>query len=154
MSLTPKQEKFAQLVAWDGLSQTVAYRQVYATGNMKPETVWNNAYVLMQHNDVSARVAELRQPLEAQAVVSTNETLTILKGIAENGRRDSDRIAACDKILKTLGAYRGNSRDHDKPGPVTHVTVVLASGTSETLEVQAPHVVDSECQVLPEDSAN
>ena len=104
MALTPKQEKFARLIALEGLNQSDAYRQSYNAGNMLRTTVNRKAHDLANNGKVTARVLELREPLDAQAVVNTDETLTILKGIAENGRRDSDRVAACVKILKTLGA--------------------------------------------------
>ena len=53
--LTAKQDKFARLVA-EGKTQADAYREAYNASNMKPETIQNSAYKLMQNGELSARV--------------------------------------------------------------------------------------------------
>lgn len=63
MALTPKQERFAQLVA-EGKTQADAYRGAFDTKpTTKPETIQNSAYKLMTDPDISARVEELRKPI-------------------------------------------------------------------------------------------
>jgi phage terminase small subunit len=63
MALTPKQERFAQLVA-EGKTQADAYRGAFDTKpTTKPETIQNSAYKLMADPDISARVDELRKPI-------------------------------------------------------------------------------------------
>ena len=55
MSLTPKQEKFIQGIVSGKLSQREAYKQAYNATKMKDETIDNNAYKLMQNNEVLTR---------------------------------------------------------------------------------------------------
>lgn len=63
MALTPKQERFAQLVA-EGKTQADAYRGAFNTKpTTKPETIQNSAYKLMADPVISARVDELRKPI-------------------------------------------------------------------------------------------
>lgn len=63
MALTPKQERFAQLVA-EGKTQADAYRGAFDTKpTTKPETIQNSAYKLMADPVISARVDELRKPI-------------------------------------------------------------------------------------------
>lgn len=63
MALTPKQERFAQLVA-EGKTQADAYRGAFDTKpTTKPETVQANASRLMADSNISARVDELRKPI-------------------------------------------------------------------------------------------
>ncbi len=124
--LTAKKEKMI-LGIFNGLSSSDAYKQAYNTGNMLPATISNNAYKLMQSNDVVTRLKELREPLEASRVINVTKILSILEKIAESAPKDTDRIAASDKILKAAGAYRNERQE--APVQVTHVTVILASET-------------------------
>lgn len=66
MSLTPKQEKFAQEVA-SGKSQADAYRAAFNCANSKPETVIQSASRLMADPNISARVGQLKAQLSEKA---------------------------------------------------------------------------------------
>ena len=78
MSLTPKQEKYVQgLVA--GLSQRQAYIQAYSTKNMKDATIDNNAYKLMQNNEISTRYNELMEEHKSKALWTREEAVNKLK---------------------------------------------------------------------------
>ena len=58
MELTPKQERFAQLIALVGLNQSDAYREAYNVGiDTSGPTVNQNAYRLMQHAEIALRIA-------------------------------------------------------------------------------------------------
>lgn len=57
--MTPKQEHFARLYVETG-NASEAYRQAYNAENMKPETVTNEAYKLLQSPDISAMVDDLK----------------------------------------------------------------------------------------------
>ena len=76
--LTPKQEKYVQgLVA--GLSQRQAYIQAYSTKNMKDTTIDNNAYKLMQNNEISTRYNELMEEHKSKALWTREEAVNELK---------------------------------------------------------------------------
>ena len=62
MGLTPKQERFAQLVA-GGTNQSDAYRKAYDAKRMKAATVHRNAAALMRNNKIATRVAEIKEPV-------------------------------------------------------------------------------------------
>ena len=64
--LTPKREKFAQLVA-QGFTQADAYRQTHGTTTARQATVWNDAHVLASVPEVAARIEALRAIASAQA---------------------------------------------------------------------------------------
>jgi hypothetical protein len=64
--LTPKREKFAQLVA-QGFTQADAYRQTHATTTTRQATVWNDAHMLASVPDVAARIEALQAIATAQA---------------------------------------------------------------------------------------
>ena len=91
--LTPKQEKFSQSVA-SGKSQADAYRLAYNAGNMKEETVWSNASVLMADNKVSARVDEIRKPIVESAQLTLEQHLKDLLRLREEAVKDSKWSAA------------------------------------------------------------
>lgn len=58
--LTEKQEKFAQAVGVEGVSQSEAYRRVYSAGNMKEKAIWIEACRVAKTPSVAARIAELK----------------------------------------------------------------------------------------------
>jgi len=59
MALTQKQEAFViKYIECD--NATEAYRCAYNTENMKEPTIGNNAYQLMRHNGIAAKIKDLR----------------------------------------------------------------------------------------------
>ena len=87
MTLTPKQEAFAQNVA-SGMTQADAYRNSYNAENMKPETIWSNASQLMSDTKVLQRVEEL------QAKGAEIAALTLAKHLARLEELSRDAQAA------------------------------------------------------------
>lgn len=87
MKLTPKQEKFALVVATgyhqDGTkkSQADAYRDCYSTSNMTDKSVWELASTLMSNPKVSSRVNELKEKVVNKAVVDAAYVLNRLHEI-------------------------------------------------------------------------
>lgn len=61
--LTPKQEAFCQAIA-SGKSQIDSYRAAYDADKMKDATIANNAYKLMQNNDITTRISAIKKSLE------------------------------------------------------------------------------------------
>jgi phage terminase small subunit len=97
MALTPKQERFAQLVA-EGKTQADAYRGAFDTKpTTKPETIQANASRLMADSNISARVDELRKPI-IEAVGITLEShlkdLMTLRNLAVKNNQINAAITA------------------------------------------------------------
>jgi flagellar basal body P-ring protein FlgI len=102
MSLTPKQEAFAQAVA-SGMTQADAYRSAYSTNNQKPETVQNNAYMLMQNSEVSARVEELRAEVAQLHLWTREDSIRALKSVIA----EPDKVSDITSAVKELNAMHG-----------------------------------------------
>ena len=78
--LTPKREKFCQEMAKLG-NQRHAYKKAFNCKNMKDETIDNNAYKLMQNNEIKTRIQELSGKIESKNIADAQEiqeTLTKL----------------------------------------------------------------------------
>lgn len=84
--LTPKREKFCQEMAKLG-NQRHAYKKAFNCQNMKDETIDNNAYKLMQNNEIKTRIQELSDKIESKNIADAQEiqeTLTkLLRGEIE-----------------------------------------------------------------------
>lgn len=106
MTLTPKQERFAQEVA-SGKSQADAYRAAFnVKPDTKPSTCQANASRLMANTAIAARVAEL-QAAAAERVLwtmedSLNVLATIAKGLDEDAK-PSDKVNAVKAINAMIG---------------------------------------------------
>lgn len=76
--LTPKQEKFCIKYSECG-NASEAYRYAYQADNMKPETVNNKAFGLLQKGEIGARVEELRRVNQHLSEVKRADILARLK---------------------------------------------------------------------------
>lgn len=118
MSLTPKQERFAQCIA-DGMSQSDAYRESFdVRPTTKPESVQVSACRLMADPNVTLRVQFLKQQLSEKALWSREDSVRTLAEIAlKQGEhaKDSDRVAA----VKALNSMHGwdAAQKHELSGP-------------------------------------
>ena len=112
MALTPKQEAFCQAIA-DGLSQADAYRSAYKAEKMKPESVQNTAYQLMQNLEVSSRVKELKGALENKMLwtreQSINKAIEAIEMASNNG-----------KPLEILKGVEVLNKMHGYDAPIKH----------------------------------
>lgn len=108
MTLTVKQEAFAQAVA-SGMSQSDAYRASFKVRPMtKPESVNQSASAMMANVNVSSRVAELRKPVVEAAQITLKghlERLSTLSAAAEASGQMSAAIAAEVARGKASGLY-------------------------------------------------
>lgn len=77
MSLTPKQEKFAQCIA-DGMSQADAYRTAYSAGKMSDGALHVEASKLMDNPKIALRLSELRGKLEKKALWTREMSVSAL----------------------------------------------------------------------------
>jgi hypothetical protein len=103
VSLTPKQEKFAQCIA-DGMSQADAYRSAFdVRPTTKPETVVQMASRLASDRNVSARVEELKAALSAKALWTREDSVRTLIGVIQGDGKASDTVSA----VKELNAMHG-----------------------------------------------
>ena len=87
MSLTTKQELFIQGLI-KGYSQREAYKMAYNCENMKDSTIDNNAYKLMQNNEISTRYQELLNEQKQKALYTREEAVNDLIWLKEKARED------------------------------------------------------------------
>lgn len=110
--LSPKQERFAELIA-QGMSQSDAYRQtVRVRKNTKPESVWCEASKLMANPMVQQRVEELREAAREAARdqhIITVEKLTQMTMAAYDMamKEGNAQSAAAIKAAEFLGKLHG-----------------------------------------------
>ena len=104
MKITAKQEKFAQCVA-DGKTQADAYRAAFACSKSKPETIQNNASILMKNSEVAARVKELRDKLASKALWTREDSVNTLKDVlSDPDAKASDKTGAV-KVLNEMHGF-------------------------------------------------
>ena len=105
--MTPKQEQFARLYVETG-NASEAYRQIYNTDNMKPETVTNEAYKLLQNPDISAMVDDLKAEARQRHAVTVGDLLHELEqaraaALAAPTPQSSAAVSATMGKAKMLG---------------------------------------------------
>ena len=74
MSLTPKQEKFAQNVA-KGMTFSDAYRNSYDASKMVDETVHKRASELAQKGEIAGRIDKLKEQLSERQLWSREDSI-------------------------------------------------------------------------------
>lgn len=105
MSLTAKQEAFAQNVA-SGMTQADAYRAAYNAAKMKPSTVQVKASELIADGKVAGRVKELKDDLAKKQLWTREMSVKALAKayqIAEQAGNSSGMTGA----VKELNAMHG-----------------------------------------------
>lgn len=130
--LTPKQERFAQLVA-SGETGAGAYRKTYAVRKgTKPETVHQSACRLLADPNVSARVEELRKPVIRKAQVTLEGHLDDLKRLREEARKKGQLSAAISAEVARGKASGVHVEHHRHSGAIG--TYDLTQLTNEQLD--------------------
>ena len=133
--LTSKQLRFCDAII-SGLNQTDAYKAAYDTENMLPATISNNAYMLMNHSDITANIQAQRDSILASV------TLTKERAISEamtnlSMARDLAQIGPANQSLKLAAEFSGLTQSVQSSAQlVTQVTVVLNRGT-DTVAIEA-----------------
>jgi glucose-6-phosphate dehydrogenase assembly protein OpcA len=89
IELPYKQERFAQGVV-KGLTQADAYRAAYRAQNMKADTIHQAASRLMADSKVTARLAELRQPVAERVDMSIHAHVSRLAKIRDAAMEAGD----------------------------------------------------------------
>ena len=106
-NLTPSQELFAHLVITEP-NNSAAYRLAYNAENMKASTVGREAYKLVRHPKVSAKIRELRAELQKRLGWNTDQLVNMQGNIFESAYVAGDwgqATAALREIAKLVGAY-------------------------------------------------
>lgn len=104
--LTPKQERFAQAIALDGLNYTDAYKAAYNTDNMSDKTVNEKASLLKDNDKVRARINELREESMSPKVMSAKKRKERLTEIIDDPDIDINaKLKAIDLLNKMDGEY-------------------------------------------------
>ena len=102
--LTAQQEKFAQAIALEDMSQADAYRSAYNTSKMTDEVIWVKASELANSGKVSVRIAELREQAMTPKVMNAQKRREKLTELAES---DDPNVSmkAIDLLNKMDGEY-------------------------------------------------
>jgi phage terminase small subunit len=124
MALTAKQEGFAQNIV-DGLTKLESYRRAYDTDKMSEPVMSNEASKLISNRDVSVRIQQLRDQLAERLLFPRIERLEVLKGIAQGGERDGDKINAIKVFSEMLGDNAPQKVAIEHSGETTQKTVVF-----------------------------
>lgn len=152
MSLTRKQEAFAQAVA-SGLNLTDSYRLAYnPSPSSLPSTVHDNAYTLSKHTGVAPRIEELRRIIQLAAEkelgwdqrILVREAKTNLDMARTGGWRG---VSAANGALEIIGRATGllSDKPREVAPVITRVVVVLDRGVDR--EGRAQRVVGAEYEV-------
>ena len=117
--MTPKQEHFARLYVETG-NASEAYRQAYNAENMKPETVTNEAYKLLQSPDISAMVDDLKAEARQRHRVTVDDLLHELEqaraaALAAPTPQSSAAVSATMGKAKMLGLLVDKAEIQVKP---------------------------------------
>lgn len=101
MSLTPKQEKFAQNVA-KGMTFSDAYRNSYDASKMVDETVHKRASELAQKGEIAGRIDKLKEQLSERQLWSREDSIKKLIEVMSDAR-PNDVIAAIKELNNMHG---------------------------------------------------
>ena len=121
MSLTPKQEKFAQEVA-SGKSQADAYRAAFNCAKSKPETIIQSASRLMADPNISARVGQLKAQLSEKALWTREDSVRILADIAMDEEASRKDKTGAIKVLNEMHGYNAPQKIEHSGGVVVSAT--------------------------------
>lgn len=124
MALTEKQEKFCQCII-SGMSGKDSYITAYNSKGSE-QNAYNEASKLMLREDIQARLAVLRKPLEmaaqTSALTETERIKAILWEELENARKQQDHTAIArytDQLNKLNNAYKDTSTTEDNSNDIS-----------------------------------
>lgn len=103
--LTAKQERFAQAIALEEMTQADAYRSAYPNQRMSDKTIHEKASILANNDKVKARIKELRDESMTPKVMSAQKRREKLTDIAENAEDPNVAMKAIDLLNKMTGEY-------------------------------------------------
>jgi hypothetical protein len=110
--LTAKEEAFARHVA-EGNTQSEAYRLSYSAENMKPQTIWHEAYLTAKRPIVRERIEALHCLMEQEAMHDAVRARAFIierlwSEASDMGNRASERLKAVELLgkLEWVGAFK------------------------------------------------
>jgi len=124
--VTPKQEAFCLAYIETG-NASEAYRRAYNAENMKPETVNRKAKDLLDNGKITARLAELREPI----LERHGDTVDSLLEELESARA---RALAVDRPSAAVSATMGKARLLGLDRQQLDVTVDFKVGLADKLK--------------------
>ncbi len=124
--MTPKQEAFCLAYIETG-NASEAYRRAYNAENMKPETVNRKAKDLLDNGKITARLAELREPI----LERHGDTVDSLLEELESARA---RALAVDRPSAAVSATMGKARLLGLDRQQLDVTVDFKVGLADKLK--------------------
>ena len=95
--LTAKENKFVELIA-QGKSQVDAYKTAYECKNSNNNTIKNNAYKLMNKQNIINRLAELKEKTEKELKYTKEQQYNELCLLQEQARKDGNLQAELKAI--------------------------------------------------------
>jgi phage terminase small subunit len=101
VSLTPKQEKFAQNVA-KGMSLSDAYRSSYDASKSNKQTVNQRAHEINGKSEIAARIKQLKEQLSERQLWSREDSIKKLIEVMSDAR-PNDVIAAIKELNNMHG---------------------------------------------------
>ena len=110
MKLTLKQETFCKEYISNGGNATQAYKKAYDCKKMKETTINNNAYKLLQNNEIATRIKELKKPLQEKFEYTMEQSFKKFEEIQKlalaNKRPDLTNAIKCEENkAKLMGLY-------------------------------------------------
>lgn len=124
MSLTPKQEKFAQVWHATG-NKSEAYRQAYNAGNMSAEVINVKAVEVAANGNVAVRFAELQKTAKKRNDTTVDTLDAMFKEAWKIGReikKPSAMVSAASGLAKLHGLNAPDKQDVNHSGEITSIT--------------------------------
>jgi hypothetical protein len=132
--LTPKQHKFAELVA-GGNSLSDSYRGAYNATNMKPQGIRNEASKLMANQYVTMMVDTLRGRTEAaiQVIeVSTRaKVLAKLEDLMNKAKTESVQLGAAVALGKSVALFTDVTQDRSAVKSIEEIDAEIKQRLAE-----------------------
>ena len=113
-ALTPKQEKFSQLIAAGDKSFSDCYRLAYDTQRMNDKQIHEEASKLSSHPKVTQRVAQINAPVINKTQVKREDIIVSLQravDLAEQTAQTGAMVSALRELGKLIDAYPAEKKE-------------------------------------------
>ena len=124
MSLTPKQEKFAQVWYATG-NKSEAYRQAYNAENMSAKVINVKAVEVAANGNVAVRFAELQKAAKKRNDTTVDTLDAMFKEAWRIGKQNSNpsaMVSATSGLAKLHGLNAPDKQDVNHRGEITSIT--------------------------------